>query len=321
MAAPHNRTKTGYKKTTTNKGCKKTTDGSQCRNSVKRAPRGKRLCDQECEQPDFALAPCTDAPPPQQRKRPKRVKVGVVSDLHLEFSDITVNCEDIHVLVLAGDTHSDLDKLREWVDAVLERYPRLHVVMVPGNHEFYDKTVQETMDGMAALRRERCHVLLNDSVVVRGVRFVGGTLWARMPKECRPKVRWCVGDFKRVRDLDFGVMKAQFYKCVGSILETCYAAEEPVVVVTHFGPCMRTAPKYGEPTRPVNRYFCNELETDIVRAASPHVWIHGHTHAFMYYVVGDTRVVCNPRGYSRVAQGHDENPEFQNPLEIEILCD
>lgn len=249
----------------------------------------------------------------------KALKLGVVSDLHLEFSDITVECKGIDVLVLAGDIHTSLDALREWVGALLERHPRMHVVMVAGNHEFHDKTVQGTLDGMAALRQERCHVLLNDSAVVRGVRFVGGTLWARIPRECRPQVRWCVTDFRRVRDLDFSIMEAQFGKCVGSIVETCQAAPtEPVVVVTHFGPCMRTAPKYGPPTLPVNRYFCNELE-DVICDASPHLWIHGHTHASMDFEVCDTRVVCNPRGYSSVAQEHGENVDFKNPLVVEIF--
>jgi predicted phosphodiesterase len=29
------------------------------------------------------------------------------------------------------------------------------------------------------------------------------------------------------------------------------------------------------------------------------VWIHGHTHTPCQYVVGDTRVICNPIGYPR----------------------
>ena len=27
------------------------------------------------------------------------------------------------------------------------------------------------------------------------------------------------------------------------------------------------------------------------------LWTHGHTHHAFDYVIGETRVVCNPRGY------------------------
>ena len=29
------------------------------------------------------------------------------------------------------------------------------------------------------------------------------------------------------------------------------------------------------------------------------VWMHGHTHSSVDMEIGQTRVVCNPRGYSR----------------------
>ena len=33
----------------------------------------------------------------------------------------------------------------------------------------------------------------------------------------------------------------------------------------------------------------------------PKLWIHGHMHNRSDYMIGDTRIVCNPRGYA----GHD----------------
>jgi hypothetical protein len=27
------------------------------------------------------------------------------------------------------------------------------------------------------------------------------------------------------------------------------------------------------------------------------LWTHGHTHELFDYTIGDTRIVCNPRGY------------------------
>ena len=35
-------------------------------------------------------------------------------------------------------------------------------------------------------------------------------------------------------------------------------------------------------------------------------WIHGHTHDACDYMIGDTRVLCNPRGYI----GHERDASF-----------
>jgi hypothetical protein len=36
------------------------------------------------------------------------------------------------------------------------------------------------------------------------------------------------------------------------------------------------------------------------------LWTHGHTHDPFDYMVGKTRVVCNPRGYA----GHDPQADL-----------
>ena len=44
----------------------------------------------------------------------------------------------------------------------------------------------------------------------------------------------------------------------------------------------------------------------------PDVWVHGHVHHSVGYVLGETQVLCNPRGYA------DENPAFDPALVIEV---
>ena len=59
----------------------------------------------------------------------------------------------------------------------------------------------------------------------------------------------------------------------------------------------------------------DQLEENILRW-QPALWMHGHTYDSFDYRVGKTRVVCNPRGYSK--DGVNENPLFNLNLVVEL---
>lgn len=268
------------------------------------------------------------------------MRLGIVSDLHLEFSDCAVPCRDIDVLVLAGDTHTSATAIRAFVDALLNRHPRLHVVLVPGNHEYYGKTLCETEIQLESLNRDRCHVLLNSVAVIGGVMFVGGTLWAHIPPGMRSHH---MNDYDRIHGLTPAVMENECADCVDAIQEASWGTTESLhsttttgssnnkssqntgsslklVVVTHFAPSRRSiAPKYGNPAAGANCYYASDLDGAVAGSGAA-LWIHGHTHTSMDYTIGDTRVVCNPRGYSKSANDHPENPAFVCPLVVELDC-
>jgi Icc-related predicted phosphoesterase len=52
----------------------------------------------------------------------------------------------------------------------------------------------------------------------------------------------------------------------------------------------------------LNPFFLCDCEA-LIEGARPAAWIHGHTHTPCDYVVGATRVVCNPIGYPREREG------------------
>jgi hypothetical protein len=62
----------------------------------------------------------------------------------------------------------------------------------------------------------------------------------------------------------------------------------------------------------LNRFFLSNMEWAI-RKYKPKLWVHGHTHSSMDYVLGETRILCNPYGYH-----HEKNPEYQKDLVIEL---
>jgi calcineurin-like phosphoesterase family protein len=85
------------------------------------------------------------------------------------------------------------------------------------------------------------------------------------------------------------------------------------VVITHHLP---SAQSVAERYKPSLTSACFASNLDDLMGASV-LWIHGHTHDSMDYVLHGTRVVCNPRGYSR-SSATQENKEF-NPTLVMVV--
>jgi len=76
----------------------------------------------------------------------------------------------------------------------------------------------------------------------------------------------------------------------------------PVVVVTHHSPSkLSTHPKYKHETM-MNGAYSSDLSEFILDHPEIKVWTHGHTHEPFDYQVGESRILCNPRGYKYYEQ-------------------
>ena len=64
-------------------------------------------------------------------------------------------------------------------------------------------------------------------------------------------------------------------------------------------------------SHPLTPAFASDLSR-LIEDRGPDLWVHGHVHDSLDYEVGDTRIVCNPRGYGT------ENPAFDPSLVIEV---
>ena len=74
------------------------------------------------------------------------------------------------------------------------------------------------------------------------------------------------------------------------------------VVVTHHAPSsISIAESYRFDTL-MNGAFASDLSEFILDRPQIKLWTHGHMHNVSDYMIGDTRVVCNPRGYI----GHEQ---------------
>jgi len=266
------------------------------------------------------------------------MRLWIVSDLHIEGCrwDLPEPRPAYDVLIAAGDIHNPASKGVEWLAARSDGKP---VIYVPGNHEWYAPYRAFTVSEEAARARELAerlgvHFLMQGSVTIDGVRFLGTTLWT---------------DYALYDDARTGMMMAELYINDHRVIfpkpdahaltpqqarlwhrgERAWLARElakqpatkpswtKTVVVTHHMPHLRSIDaKYAGNV--LNPSFCSNLDA-LVEGSNAALWVHGHTHTSADYVAGLTRVVCNPKGYGpRPNWPMIENKQFRENCVVEI---
>lgn len=264
------------------------------------------------------------------------MKIQLASDLHLEFIErshpgemLVRPAEGAEVLVLAGDIASGTDVVRHFAD-----WPQdVDIVYIMGNHEAYGRDLEQVRRDLAqACRGTRIHFLDNSEVVIRGVRFLGATLWTDMRIDgfssmevAMRRVRASINDFDLITHNGQGfepTIMLQEHQRSAKWLERALDApfDGRTVVVTHHGPHPKSiAPQYRHN---VNGGFTSDL-THLVRKAK--LWLHGHTHVGFDYEVEGCRVVVNPHGYVRnrgsaetAADFVRENQSYWDDLVIDV---
>lgn len=234
------------------------------------------------------------------------LRFRVFSDLHLEFFDWTPPSTAADLIVLAGDIAVGTDGVR-WAR---RHFPQTPIVYVPGNHEFYGARLPDAVEALRSeARRLDVHFLDGDECTLGGARFLGTTLWtdyalygsaeAQLTR-AMADAKEGMNDFKMIEWVDGDRFTPELVREI-HLIRAQWLAERlalpysgPTVVVTHHLPHRLSIHPKFEGTR-LNPCFASDLD-HLVRAPVA-LWIHGHTHESLDYVVNGTRVVCNPRGY------------------------
>ena len=257
------------------------------------------------------------------------MKLHILSDLHNEFSTFKPPSTKADVVVLAGDIHNHENGVT-WAAATF----RKPVLYVAGNHEFYGNDIASLPASMkAAAAGTNVIVLDNDVAVIDGVRFLGTTLWTTFhlttddTEEALKAMKvaellmtdYRVVSYKgrRLKPIDTSMYCAEAISFLTR--ELLRPFDGPTVVVTHHAPSPKSIhPRFAE--NAINAAFASRLDwlCDL-GTRPPKLWIHGHTHDSFDYRVGDTRVVANPRGYTRrITPDWPENNCFKAGLVVEI---
>jgi Icc-related predicted phosphoesterase len=166
--------------------------------------------------------------------------------------------------------------------------------MVLGNHEYYDGAFAETKSRAAtACGAVDVRLLDASATKIAGVTVLGGTLWFRESEVARPYRRFMT-DFHVIGGFEDHVYEDN-RRCTEFLAAN---VAEGSIVVTHHLPSPHSVAAIcrSGPESLLNPFFVYDCE-DIIAARKPALWIHGHAHIPCDYVLGATRVVCNPIGY------------------------
>ena len=251
------------------------------------------------------------------------MKIGVHSDLHTECSLCTIsNLGELDVLVLAGDI-GDSTTVPLFFDYLRRRAPKLPVLYVLGNHEYYGFALNEAKDVYQSISQKYDITLLDDqAVTLDGVQFLGTTLWTdfSLGGDAEASMRWAertLPDFREIYAPDGQPLTPEAMRDLHRFsrvwLDTALDPDaEARVVISHFVPRRELVAKrhYNKKDGLVHTaYWTTNLPELTARA---NLWIYGHSHDNISAYLGDTRFVSNQRGYTRsydAAEQRDYNRE------------
>lgn len=239
------------------------------------------------------------------------MKLRIYSDLHLEREGFVPPATPCDAVVLAGDVHDGVEAGVAWARAA---FPGRPVVYVAGNHEHYGLAREDAAAAMrAAAAGSQVRVLEQQAWKIDDVRFLGCTLWSDF--ELLGDLEGSLAD-AQARGLDYREIRkfrasdarrahARALSWLEDALEEPH--DGPTVVVTHHAPSAISLPEHYV-GRPRAAAYASHLD-DLVERSGAVLWVHGHVHASSDYRIGETRVVCNPRGTSLEA-GISFDPSF-----------
>ena len=270
------------------------------------------------------------------------MRVNVISDLHLEFGDLELPGGD--VLVLSGDACESrtltkykydplnilgdngiagkrLDRAARFFNEEVTKYRKCIYVM--GNHEHYHGKFWKTYNELQADMPPNVHLLENEVVEIDGVMFMGASLWTNCNRGdplTMNHLKFGMNDYRTITWLDAprGVYRKLNPADTGEIFSKTVQyfrfmlsehRNKPFVVCTHHAPSFQSVHAHYRHDTLMNGGYASELSDFILDNENIKFWTHGHMHDPNDYMIGQCRVISNPRGY----RGHEHQANVFDP--------
>lgn len=264
------------------------------------------------------------------------MKISIASDIHLEFGDLVLKNQDAaDVLILSGDICVAADigspdpsnifqsarasRVRDFFKRCSFQFP--HVIYIMGNHEHYHGDFSETYNKIKGMLTSdmlsNVYLLEKETKIIDDYMFIGGTLWTDFNRGDAASMRHAghvMNDFSGVKYKAKGLAGGNWRFLPDDALQDHYRMKDyistvidnrraqgrrdrRVVVVGHHCPSAQSVHERYRNDFDLNGSFRSHLDEFILDRPEIALWTHGHTHEDFDYMIGTTRVVCNPRGY------------------------
>lgn len=274
------------------------------------------------------------------------MNVQYCSDLHLEWGGVTLPGGE--VLILAGDICEARSLIKDFHSTKSLPYtPGSHehryydffytecakyekVFYVMGNHCHYHGRFDQTYDSLKMVLPDNVTILENEVVEYKDIIWMGATLWTNANNHDQLTLytlKYNMNDYRVIKThnksadiyhkLTPETTVATHVKTVNWFRETLPKyADKKVVVITHHAPSfMSISEQYrGTGDFHMNGGYASDLSEDILDHPQIKKWIHGHVHSTHQYLIGDTEILCRPRGY----KGHEQCAEDFEVATFEI---
>jgi predicted phosphodiesterase len=197
------------------------------------------------------------------------------------------------------------------------------------------------------------HIMEKDVFVLDGVGFIAGTLWTDMNKEdpiTMNRIRGYMNDYRTISNSNHPpiIFKGGDINEAGQWVEdpwgthtrpAKFTPEDSVVdhkamldyihqtidgqwdakpskfvVCGHHSPSKQSTKPQYEDNVMVNGAYSSDLTEFILDHPQIKLWTHGHTHHEFDYLIGNTRIVCNPRGYD----GYEDQADHFTLKTVEV---
>ena len=243
------------------------------------------------------------------------MRLQILSDFHSEhFKDRgkrfikLLNPENIDVLILAGDIAVG-QEIPYVLKLFCDRFENSKVLYVNGNHEYYGTDFSSTTKycKQAVAQNKNLTWLNNDIVEIQNKRFLGTPLWYKWSDEVHKQYQtW--SDFRCVYDFGNWVFKEN-KKSIDFLTKEM---KKDDIIITHYLPSWKCVQPQWVNAKD-NCFFVCDIE-DLILKHKPQLFVNGHTHCSYDFLLGKTRMVCNPYGY----EGYEKNSQFIMDLVVEI---
>lgn len=277
------------------------------------------------------------------------MKIEILSDLHLDINEkVPFKRKDKKIFaIICGDISSVPSQTIQWIHDNVEQG-----IFVEGNHIGYSS--QHSVQFIEHLLSQSFPIsgpvsfLNNNYKIINDTIFVGGTLWTdfclngkafqtanmHIVSERLNDYRYNYANTRHLKDetndnftnlfeknlvkkmcpSDSLVMFNNTLNTIKNVAERFH--DKKIVVITHHAPSMQSVGAFYKNDLS-NAGFCSNLENFILDHPNIKLWCHGHIHTSSDYMIGNCRVVCNPRGYEALHETHtDFKSEFITDMKL-----